>query len=630
MFYANSLQLSRDSIAALKHRQAQIHHALATPCATEHPPPPPKRRRLRVRAKLELAPLLVETTGAPVFEEGNKPILALPKAAGPVKRGLPQPHELDLVRRMRDDLDVSAAELRDLEAELELGDLPAALESRKHVEIVAPAVRAALDRLHDQERRLDVAIRAARRTRVTTTDARIVDVMKRRAAAIVRDLIQDVAVSLCEIAMRRWRIVTAEGQRRDKRVAYRRYQGSRLLAWHARRVLTRSLASAWLKWLEYTRRVREAQILASQTVVGLALQTRWRSIAATRLVQGMRRDRLREVRLAAATHLEAFARGRRARFTFVETRDARRRATAVLAIQRASRCRAARILVARRRRQRCEYRAARAIQCWYRRRRACVTLAQLRDAQNRRVAVAALQRAWRGRLGRAAAVGLRLAAAAAAAATVLQKPARIFARRRLLRRARERRIAWEAAVLKYTVRMQAIFRGSRSRKVQQVLTRGEARRNRKRQAAARCLQRSLRRFVAIKRIRDLIATNDETQQKQLPAAEDDVVPRCTECETNDASRFCDQCQDLFCAACFASVHASGRRRDHSYTQVHVAECSECDNDWATRWCRRCDAYFCDTCFDRIHVGSLTAHLAEPYLKGIRARARAERRANEDR
>eukprot|EP00730_Choanoeca_flexa_P015459 TRINITY_DN7102_c0_g1_i2.p1 TRINITY_DN7102_c0_g1~~TRINITY_DN7102_c0_g1_i2.p1 ORF type:complete len:925 (+),score=196.84 TRINITY_DN7102_c0_g1_i2:56-2830(+) len=40
---------------------------------------------------------------------------------------------------------------------------------------------------------------------------------------------------------------------------------------------------------------------------------------------------------------------------------------------------------------------------------------------------------------------------------------------------------------------------------------------------------------------------------------------CIECEERAATRICDQCQDEYCDACFASLHRRGKRKEHTYT-----------------------------------------------------------------
>jgi len=54
--------------------------------------------------------------------------------------------------------------------------------------------------------------------------------------------------------------------------------------------------------------------------------------------------------------------------------------------------------------------------------------------------------------------------------------------------------------------------------------------------------------------------------------------KCVECEERDASRFCNQCQDKYCSACYSKTHAGGKRAAHTYAQIGPIDCSECDKE----------------------------------------------------
>lgn len=77
------------------------------------------------------------------------------------------------------------------------------------------------------------------------------------------------------------------------------------------------------------------------------------------------------------------------------------------------------------------------------------------------------------------------------------------------------------------------------------------------------------------------------------------VPWCVECEELYATKRCDQCGDPYCDACFATTHAKGRKREHTYSSV-VQMCVECEERAATRACAQCMDPYCDECYQYTH------------------------------
>jgi hypothetical protein len=49
-------------------------------------------------------------------------------------------------------------------------------------------------------------------------------------------------------------------------------------------------------------------------------------------------------------------------------------------------------------------------------------------------------------------------------------------------------------------------------------------------------------------------------------------------QKKEASRFCKQCGDKYCTACYNRTHAGGKRAAHSFTQIGPVECSECEKE----------------------------------------------------
>jgi hypothetical protein len=86
----------------------------------------------------------------------------------------------------------------------------------------------------------------------------------------------------------------------------------------------------------------------------------------------------------------------------------------------------------------------------------------------------------------------------------------------------------------------------------------------------------------------------------------------------------------FCDSCFRTMHAKGRKREHTVTRFPGAAayvgsaaaaapgvtlggvCVECEYAYATRTCDTCTDSYCDACFDTSHAkGSKRHHTWQP-------------------
>lgn len=77
---------------------------------------------------------------------------------------------------------------------------------------------------------------------------------------------------------------------------------------------------------------------------------------------------------------------------------------------------------------------------------------------------------------------------------------------------------------------------------------------------------------------------------------------CVDCEKAQATRYCEQCGDKYCTACYIIAHPKGGRREsHTFIRIGSMECEECGNNIAVRWCTSCDDPFCMECWDKIHT-----------------------------
>ena len=76
--------------------------------------------------------------------------------------------------------------------------------------------------------------------------------------------------------------------------------------------------------------------------------------------------------------------------------------------------------------------------------------------------------------------------------------------------------------------------------------------------------------------------------------------KCVECEEELAARYCNECDDAYCANCFDNTHAAGKRAYHNWDPIGPQRCMECEKEVATRWCTNCDDPYCESCFKTIH------------------------------
>ena len=75
---------------------------------------------------------------------------------------------------------------------------------------------------------------------------------------------------------------------------------------------------------------------------------------------------------------------------------------------------------------------------------------------------------------------------------------------------------------------------------------------------------------------------------------------CVECAQRVAIRSCNECGDNFCTKCYKETHASGSRKQHTFTPTGPIDCAECEEHLAERWCVSCDEAFCDSCWRKVH------------------------------
>ena len=67
-------------------------------------------------------------------------------------------------------------------------------------------------------------------------------------------------------------------------------------------------------------------------------------------------------------------------------------------------------------------------------------------------------------------------------------------------------------------------------------------------------------------------------------------------------RECNDCDELYCMACYRRVHAKGKRRAHTWIKYAQSPflCVECEEAIATVHCKTCDDMYCLSCSKRFH------------------------------
>ena len=86
---------------------------------------------------------------------------------------------------------------------------------------------------------------------------------------------------------------------------------------------------------------------------------------------------------------------------------------------------------------------------------------------------------------------------------------------------------------------------------------------------------------------------------------------CSQCQVRLAEFLCQQCDDKYCGDCSESLHRSGRKKQHTITEIlpfHKDElkegdayCVECEHTCAEVMCEQCGDAYCNRCFRRTHA-----------------------------
>ena len=86
---------------------------------------------------------------------------------------------------------------------------------------------------------------------------------------------------------------------------------------------------------------------------------------------------------------------------------------------------------------------------------------------------------------------------------------------------------------------------------------------------------------------------------------------CAQCQVRLAEKECQQCDDKYCGDCSESLHRSGRKKQHTISELlpfHKDElqdgeayCVECEHTRAALMCEQCGDAYCDRCYRRTHA-----------------------------
>ena len=76
---------------------------------------------------------------------------------------------------------------------------------------------------------------------------------------------------------------------------------------------------------------------------------------------------------------------------------------------------------------------------------------------------------------------------------------------------------------------------------------------------------------------------------------------CVECALHPAVLVCKDCSnDIFCASCFDTIHATGSRKMHVRSPIELANCAECGTVLSMCFCPQCKDSFCSQCATIVH------------------------------
>ena len=420
----------------------------------------------------------------------------------------------------------------------------------------------------------------------------------------------------------RWKTIVQDEIREEKKQKYLQATGLNKIYRWIKRMQNGRLSVAFNKWLDDVEEQKRQEFLAYVTKCALRLQRAYRGHQGRMTFLRILEEREMMRKSNAATKLQRRYRGVLGRKRFLATKEVRREFSAAAKLQAATRGRQSRQAThhLRERRKKETYAALRVQAAW--RGRQGRLSAHLKLQAKRYDAAVKMQNACRSRAARKKVKAVRRRKVKDDAATRVQ--ARY--RGRLGRQAAQQRAVVVAAERKRMVlmaqRVQRIYRGHRGRIAYLVRKQVRDAQRKVDNDAALMLQKVARGRAGRKdakerrkmhfdhmvdQARMWAETFDEDseswyffQQETQEAAyeppvqgytkrdgllvlqngdvveDPDVAARkkaeedmekCVECEENVATRFCKECEDPFCDACYDEIHSKGRLATHTWDWV---------------------------------------------------------------
>ena len=482
--------------------------------------------------------------------------------------------------------------------------------------------------------------------------------MKSWAVERVAAIMQDMLFSYVGSAFERWTTVVKTMKKEEKMTKYLRYQGTRKMELFLKEWLRKRIASGWIRWVDAVVRMGMVEREKLENKMALVLQNAWRGRLSRLMVQKIREQKRFKEEYEASVKIQAIARGVETRVNYHKILNERARQFAADMIQCGMRCYWARCECLRRVEARDRELAAGCIQRYMRGMFGRIKCRKIRHENKRNFDAREIQRCLRGRWGRKKFNQRKLDLKQAHACVVIQKHMRrclAMTRCRKLREEQAREL-WKlemAAVL-----VQKYYRGHRARTEVNMKMHSHRGIQRKRNAAATKIQAWNRGVEARIRVRAMLKDKiefmitdsrlwQETWSEDANAwfylnadsgeaiweppkggytkADGKLVlksgkviedplkamteeekeakekeTKCSDCEKEEATRFCNECGDKYCSTCYAQAHASGKRAEHTFARIGPIECEECGQQLAVKWCTQCDDPFCNDCFKKIH------------------------------
>ena len=482
--------------------------------------------------------------------------------------------------------------------------------------------------------------------------------MKNWAVERVAAILQDVLFSYVGSAFERWTGVVKAMKKSEKMTKYLRYQGTRKMELFLSGWLRKRITEAWVLWAENVAEMRRVERVKLENRMALVLQNAWRGRLSRLMVKKMRDGRRRREEYVGSVKIQAMARGVATRVNYNKILLERARQHASIIIQCALRCYRARVDADARMERRDRDDAGRTLQRCVRGMIGRIIARGKRMERKRNEAAVEIQRCLRGRWGRKRSEKRQTDLIEGSACTIIQKHMRRCLAIRRCKRIREERERERKRLEKAAIVVQKHYRGHRARVMTSMRMKSQRGVVRKRNAAAVKIQSWNRGVEARIRVKSMLQDkmdymmadsrawqetwseesnswfyyNAETDQAvweppssgyckadgKLVLATGKVIEdplkamteeekeakeketKCSDCEKAEATRFCNECGDKYCTACYNQAHASGARAEHTFERIGPIECEECQSVLAVKWCVQCDDPFCEECYEKIH------------------------------